>query len=40
MNTTSYNLINSNKTLEIVFDIYSGNPDFIVSFNKDFTKTL
>jgi hypothetical protein len=33
LNTSSFSLNKNNKTLEIVFDIYSGNPDFIISFD-------
>jgi hypothetical protein len=28
------------KTIEIVFDIYSGNPQIDISFTKDFKKTV
>lgn len=40
LNTTSYNLAERNKTIEIVFDIYSGNPDFIVAFDANLTNPI
>jgi hypothetical protein len=26
--------------LEVVFDIYSGDPEFLISFDKNFTKVV
>jgi hypothetical protein len=33
LDTSLFNLTENNKTLEIVFDIYSGYPDFQISFD-------
>lgn len=40
LNTSAYSLNTNNKTLQIVFDVYSGNPDFIISFDPNFTKNI
>lgn len=40
LNTSAYSLNTNNKTLSIVFDIYSGSPDFLISFDPNFNKII